>query len=299
MRETEEFEPRLCPTATQYRNHQKQNNIIPDNAVGGLYQRYMIRNFYSHEFLVHMGAPENWDYWVPGKGPLPPKTWHGAPTATVHRALAIIGRLFWVRHLPEEFRLLRRLQELYSRELEVNNTEIVPGAGGDGDNSSGQGQGQGQNTSGRQEINLNLPAQPPNQAESMQPPPLRGQARYNAADSETAGGATDSAIDVSSGTSKRKSTLDSSTTPSIPPPKRRIIMSDISPHEVPSSPQSIPSSVVSQPPSQAHTSGHLDSRSERNRFPPWRWGPRSTSSTKAWLYSATFGPEPESHMKSG
>ncbi|KAK5092387.1 hypothetical protein LTR16_007733, partial [Cryomyces antarcticus] len=135
LQATGQYQPRLSPSAEQYLVQQIQEGVIPENAIGGLYQRYTLRNYFPSEPGVT--AP-GLDTWIPGRGPEGPKHWHGAPMAAINRGLAVLGQLVW-KNIGEEKGLLRRLQDLYERELPTNNTGTGAAAVGGG-GSSGTGQ---------------------------------------------------------------------------------------------------------------------------------------------------------------
>ncbi|KAK5016215.1 hypothetical protein BJ546DRAFT_955643 [Cryomyces antarcticus] len=311
LRETGAFHPRLCPTPAQYRDHQVEHNVILADATGGLYQRYTLRRFYSHEFLVALGAPQDWDHWIPGKGPLSPKSWHGAPTAAIHRALAILGKLFWT-HLPEELHLLRRLQELYGRELQPE-TDTGSAAGAD---MGGSDDGPNNNTrleecgAGERDHDSSDTAHHPPQGSEDQTPqrPSQFSARNTTASRGLVSGiertTSDSGIDISSQT-RRVDVRDASR-------KRKRASDDADDR---ASLRTTRHAKLPQTDNRRITAGEEDASSDvlREIAPPlqpcrlpeqwprrrWFWGPASTSGMKARLWAGTFGAKEEESSNTG
>ncbi|KAK5001813.1 hypothetical protein LTR39_006850, partial [Cryomyces antarcticus] len=160
LQATGQYQPRLSPSAEQYLVQQIQEGVIPENAIGGLYQRYTLRNYFPSEPGVT--AP-GLDTWIPGRGPEGPKHWHGAPMAAINRGLAVLGQLVW-KNIGEEKGLLRRLQDLYERELPTNNTGTGAAAvGGGGSSGTGQEHGATGGNGQSSRSQAHPPAQPPPQ----------------------------------------------------------------------------------------------------------------------------------------
>src|SRR5690348_9894820 len=118
LQATGQYQPRLSPNAAQYLAHQIQQGVVPENAISGLYQRYTLRNYFPSEPGVT--AP-GLDTWIPGRGPGGPKYWYGAPMAAINRGFAVLGQRIW-KNMGEEKDSLRRLQDLYEKELPTDNT---------------------------------------------------------------------------------------------------------------------------------------------------------------------------------
>ncbi|KAJ5922415.1 hypothetical protein N7516_010118 [Penicillium verrucosum] len=72
---------RIVPTAKDYRDHHTSKGLVPDDAIGGLYRGYYLKNFLCDgrlpiDFLRVLTAP---------------KPWHGHPLAAIRRGIAILG----------------------------------------------------------------------------------------------------------------------------------------------------------------------------------------------------------------
>jgi hypothetical protein len=101
--------------------------VVPEDAVGGLYVRYTLRDYFPK-------FPEGRE-WIPGKGPFEaPEQWHGAPMAAIRRGIQAIGNIVVARNLPPEvLEALEELKRLYMRQPEVPNpaddayTDAAPG----------------------------------------------------------------------------------------------------------------------------------------------------------------------------
>jgi hypothetical protein len=114
--------PRMVPTPQMYLEHQKGQGILPDNATGGQYWRYTLRDYF----------PVNADKsFIPGLGPFKdPGIWHGAPMAALRRAFQVLGDPV-VEGIPEEqLNALWELRHLYSRR--VNMPAVLASAADDG-----------------------------------------------------------------------------------------------------------------------------------------------------------------------
>ena len=70
--------PRMVPTPQLYSEHLKSQKPLPQDASGGLYWRYALRDYF----------PVNADKsFIPGLGPFKqPGVWHGAPMAALKRS---------------------------------------------------------------------------------------------------------------------------------------------------------------------------------------------------------------------
>ncbi|KAK5008198.1 hypothetical protein LTR28_004294 [Elasticomyces elasticus] len=116
--------PRQTPTPQEYLGHQIKQAAIPPDALGGLYNRYTLRDY----FPVRMDRS-----FIPGPGPSPePGMWHGAPMAALKRAFQTVFSPT-VEGIPEEtHRALYELSRLYKRNVEIgehsttNNSEDRP-----------------------------------------------------------------------------------------------------------------------------------------------------------------------------
>ena len=97
---------RLIPTAIMYHNRQVDKGLIQAEDCGGLYHRYVLRNYF-HCF----GPPIN-----VGLSPFTETaTWHGAPTAALRRAFLALGSLS--QGIPHTIRdELLELHDLYADE---------------------------------------------------------------------------------------------------------------------------------------------------------------------------------------
>lgn len=93
-------EPRVCPSATAYLEHQKESLLIPDNAAGGLYQRVLLQDYYP---LLPKDALSQ------------PKSWHGSPMAAIRRAIMASGTMRLDMFPQQAYLQIRELQQLYSR----------------------------------------------------------------------------------------------------------------------------------------------------------------------------------------
>lgn len=103
--------PRVVPTPQMYSEYLKNQNLLPEDASGGLYWRYTLRDYF----------PVNADKsFIPGLGPFQqPGVWHGAPMATLRRAFQILGDP-GIEGIPEEqLEKLWELRKLYSRKINL------------------------------------------------------------------------------------------------------------------------------------------------------------------------------------
>ncbi|TKA45114.1 hypothetical protein B0A49_13658 [Cryomyces minteri] len=297
------IDKRAVPTAAAYLQQQIKDGAVELDAIGGLYQSYTLRNYFP-TFITQ----ENYAF-IPGPGPFKPGEWHGDPMAAIWRGFRILGDL--LNKIPEEEEnLLWELRRLYQREVKLQGDSAGTSVGAAGDGNNGAGQGQGDDTSGHNVEGSDRPAQPPAPSGDMPPPsgrPLRPRpARRTSGNDATAdegtggGSSTDSAIDVSSGTSKSKrkrkseSLTDPDTHHSGPPSKRRITRSDHYPQpqssgrsRPPDLPQPSSHDIPDKPAQHTPTHPHLIPRPRRQ--PQWMWGPESSSSQKVREYSASLG----------
>lgn len=94
---------RETPAAEEYKAHQVAKGIIPPDAIGGQYLRVFLKSYLHHDELpfdvmAYLSKP---------------KEWHGAPLASLRRAIPILGsgRL---KALKSQMRLeLQKLRDLY------------------------------------------------------------------------------------------------------------------------------------------------------------------------------------------
>ena len=97
---------RRCPTAEEYLDNQINTAAVPEDAIGGLYDRYNLR-----DFLPRFGRVS--DY-IPV---LEPKQWHGSPMATIMRVFlihrSVVAGINLISQSHRES--LRELQDLYLR----------------------------------------------------------------------------------------------------------------------------------------------------------------------------------------
>ncbi len=266
---TGQYMPRVSPNAGQYLMHQIQQGVVPENAIGGLYQRYTLRNYFPSEPGVT--AP-GLDTWIPGRGPEPPKQWHGAPMAAINRGFAVLGQGVW-KNMGKEKALLRRLQDLYEKELpSITAGTGVATVGGGGSSGAGQEHatiGGNRENSGNQ---VQPPAQPPLQPGNVGTLSSKelhsNQSQKFATHGSVSGCTTDSGIGISSGTSKSKREVVSNqtATPSNSSSERRVTLTPNNPS--------------------ATASGHHESWPDPE--PQWKWGSSSSSASKAFLWSGTF-----------
>ncbi|OAP62760.1 hypothetical protein AYL99_01987 [Fonsecaea erecta] len=111
--------PRMVPTPQMYSEYLKRQNLLSSEAVGGLYWRYTLRDFF----------PVNADRsFIPGLGPFKePGVWCGAPTAALRRVFHIFGNPT-TEGIPEpQLEQLWQLRKLYARK--VTSTELHESAG--------------------------------------------------------------------------------------------------------------------------------------------------------------------------
>ncbi|KAJ5608774.1 hypothetical protein N7528_009341 [Penicillium herquei] len=88
--------PRRLPTAADYYQHQKEQNLIPNDGTSGLYRRVWFLPGFS-----------------PRRGALGPKTWHGQPANTLRHMFHLMGCPQF-RMLPVKMRdEIRALWNLY------------------------------------------------------------------------------------------------------------------------------------------------------------------------------------------
>ncbi|CAI7571420.1 unnamed protein product [Penicillium palitans] len=79
--ETDEPSYRIVPTAKEYHNHLTSKGLVPDDAIGGLYRGYYLKNFlYGGRLPIDLL-----------RSLTAPKPWHGHPLATIRRGIAILG----------------------------------------------------------------------------------------------------------------------------------------------------------------------------------------------------------------
>ena len=105
----------MCPTAQTYQDYQTHQGV-EGAEVGGLYKRIVIKDFLSQ---------------YPGRPPFQPgyseygatKPWTGSPMASLQRAVIMLRKLN-LYGIPREIRdALRRLQDAYSDELDLDGSD--------------------------------------------------------------------------------------------------------------------------------------------------------------------------------
>jgi len=108
---------RSCPTNEEYLNNQICSGEVGEDALGGLYQRYYLR-----DYLPQIGRNS------PSLPTLAPKPWHGSPMTAIMRTFLIHGSVVTgIGVIPQEQRdHLRALQDLYLRP-DPNNTMSAEG----------------------------------------------------------------------------------------------------------------------------------------------------------------------------
>ena len=97
---------RRCPTSDEYLENQINIGAVPEGAIGGLYDRYYLRDYWPRDGRDSQSLP------IVG-----PKQWHGSPMATIMRAFLIHGSvLTGIGLISQSHReSLRELQDLYLR----------------------------------------------------------------------------------------------------------------------------------------------------------------------------------------
>lgn len=91
---------RICPSAREYCEYQKQNNLIPESSNGGLYQIIYLWN--ANELLATNNGVQF-------------KSWHGEPMAAIRRGIQATGTMRVEKFPKDVLSDLRVLQSLYSR----------------------------------------------------------------------------------------------------------------------------------------------------------------------------------------
>jgi hypothetical protein len=95
------------PSAESYRDHQRATKDIPDNAVSGLYTRYVLRKFLPPMITYGLGSFQQ------------AKPWHGSPAAALRRACMVLGNMATPKGaIPNEVR--KKLQKLADLWMEVD-----------------------------------------------------------------------------------------------------------------------------------------------------------------------------------
>jgi hypothetical protein len=102
---------RSVPSTADYRQHQVRNGTVREDECGGMYQRIILRNFFSPFEYPPSSCPSP----VPPR--LPPRSWHGAPLAPLLRTFMVHGSpVVGMEKVSVQTRqLLRTLQDLYIR----------------------------------------------------------------------------------------------------------------------------------------------------------------------------------------
>ena len=124
---------RVPPAPEVYREYQRQQGLIEEEDIGGLYNCYILK-----EYLPRFTAQSTVGLSLFFKTP---RAWHGSPTATIHRATNLIAKLH--NKVPREIvRKLFTLSELYAQNIEwqptlgPNDHYTDPGNGGEGSSHS-------------------------------------------------------------------------------------------------------------------------------------------------------------------
>ncbi|CZR50710.1 uncharacterized protein PAC_00584 [Phialocephala subalpina] len=141
---------RFCPKAMEYREHQVSNSALPEGSNNGLYLRIMLEDFLT-DFL--------------GKAPFQPgptiytpeKIWPSSPIVALYKATTLLHGLNLSRVLEDLRWQLKKLQDIYSKpidllapepEFEWGGAKITIddpiGEGGAGERVMGEGNGVGQ-----------------------------------------------------------------------------------------------------------------------------------------------------------
>lgn len=133
-----------------YRDHQIQACKLPEEACGGKYLRYTLRDYFPK-----LGQHD----WIPGLGPLQePELEHGALIAALRRAFQVVGDPL-VGGIPDECRQsLRELQDLYMKPVQQTNPAAEANIREDNEPSSEDGSGDAPNTGSSADPNTTLPA---------------------------------------------------------------------------------------------------------------------------------------------
>lgn len=92
---------RRCPSAVQYHEHQQAAGVVAAEAVGGLYDRYMLR-----EYFPLLGAGQVFA----------PAPWHGDPMTSLRRAFLQLGGLRAFKVSKATRKILFELLQLYYEE---------------------------------------------------------------------------------------------------------------------------------------------------------------------------------------
>ncbi|KUL88779.1 hypothetical protein ZTR_03526 [Talaromyces verruculosus] len=126
--------PRQIPTADEYRRNQLDKGKIVDESIGGLYRCFDLkpkRNpLLSGDRELQQRVLE-----MEQAGIQKPKPWHGAPIASLRRAIAALGSNRIDEIVPEEqIQQLTQLRILYNKPRQHTNI-----ASQDGDENSSQG----------------------------------------------------------------------------------------------------------------------------------------------------------------
>ncbi|TID21234.1 hypothetical protein E6O75_ATG04629 [Venturia nashicola] len=99
---------RVCPNAIDYKQHQVDSGEADEDTIGGLYQRYILKDYMSPLLWSQSDGPQEYQF--------SNKPWHGAPMAALRRAFQIHGDPL-SRAIPAFQRArLRELQDLYMRD---------------------------------------------------------------------------------------------------------------------------------------------------------------------------------------
>lgn len=94
---------RKVPTAAQYKEHQVAQGLVCPDAVGGLYQPSFLKSF-MHPGWLPFDISQYFNH---------PRPWHGAPAATLRRAMHAFGGARLGKLNPSTRQQLWDLQKLY------------------------------------------------------------------------------------------------------------------------------------------------------------------------------------------
>lgn len=104
---------RQVPTSVMYKDHLMKENKIPEGANSGLYRRTFLKDY------LHPGriSPE-------ALGVTTPKQWHGAPIATLRRAIMALGSPRITSLDEATVNQMQTLRDLYFRPTEDNPVNV-------------------------------------------------------------------------------------------------------------------------------------------------------------------------------
>lgn len=126
--------PRQIPTADEYRRNQLGKGKIADDSIGGLYRCFDLKPRLD-PLLSDYRELQQRVLEIRQAGIQKPKPWHGAPIASLRRAIAALGSNRIDEIVPEEqIQQLTQLRILYNKPRQHTNI-----ASQDGDENSSQG----------------------------------------------------------------------------------------------------------------------------------------------------------------